>query len=151
MKGLSLRTMLMLASGVLAMPLPAVASGAADGSSFNAPKGTGSADFNAPAAGYGRDANGNRTIVDGRFVGACYFNKDGLTPGVGSRSGVAEASGFPSDTCDEIQRGDRNSNTVIGNNVTVVTQGSHNTVIVNTQQTNNGNQEVILNGNLVLN
>ncbi|MFN8948511.1 MAG: holdfast anchoring protein HfaA [Alphaproteobacteria bacterium] len=143
--------MLLLATGFLAMPLPAVASGFSDGSSFNTPKGTANADFNAPASGYGRDANGNRTIVDGRFVGACYFNKDGLTPGVGSRSGVAEASGFPSDTCDEIQRGDRNNNTVIGNNVTVVTQGSHNTVIVNTQQTNNGNQKVVLNGKLSLN
>lgn len=151
MKGLRQRTMLLLATGFLAMPLPAVASGFSDGSSFNTPKGTANADFNAPASGYGRDANGNRTIVDGRFVGACYFNKDGLTPGVGSRSGVAEASGFPSDTCDEIQRGDRNNNTVIGNNVTVVTQGSHNTVIVNTQQTNNGNQKVVLNGKLSLN
>lgn len=151
MKGLRQRTMLLLATGFLAMPLPAVASGFSDGSSFNTPKGTANADFNAPASGYGRDANGNRTIVDGRFVGACYFNKDGLTPGVGSRSGVAEASGFPSNTCDEIQRGDRNNNTVIGNNVTVVTQGSHNTVIVNTQQTNNGNQKVVLNGKLSLN
>lgn len=142
---------MLLASGVLAMPLPVAASGASDGSSFNAPKGTGSADFNAPASGYGRDANGNRTIVDGRFVGNCHFNKDGITPGVGSRSGVAEAAGFPTDPCQERTDGDRANLMAIGNNVTVMTQGSWNTVIVNTQQTNNGNQKVVLNGKLSLN
>ena len=133
------------------MPLPAAATGAADGSSFNAPKGTASSDFNGPASGYGRDASGNRTIVDGRFVGNCHFNKDGITPGVGSRSGVAEASGFPSDPCQDSVDGNRANLTAVGNNVTVVTQGTHNTVIVNTQQTNNGNQKVVLNGKLSLN
>lgn len=39
----------------------------------------------------------------------------------------------------------------VGNSVTVVTQGTYNTVIVNTQQTNNGNQKVVLNGKLSLN
>jgi holdfast attachment protein HfaA len=151
MKVLHQGTILLLATVFLAMPLPAAATGAADGSSFNAPKGNASSDFNGPASGYGRDANGNRTIVDGRFVGNCHFNKDGITPGVGSRSGVAEASGFPSDPCQDRVDGDRANLTAVGNNVTVVTQGTHNTVIVNTQQTNNGNQKVVLNGKLSLN
>lgn len=151
MKGLRQRTMLLLATGFLAMPLPAVASGFSDGSSFNTPKGTANADFNAPASGYGRDANGNRTIVDGRFVGHCHFNKDGITPGVGSRSGVAESSGFPTDPCQDRTDGDRTNLMAVGNSVTVVTQGTYNTVIVNTQQTNNGNQKVVLNGKLSLN
>jgi holdfast attachment protein HfaA len=151
MKGLRQRTILLLATGFLAMPLPAVASGFSDGSSFNTPKGTASTDFNAPASGYGRDANGNRTIVDGRFVGQCHFNKDGITPGVGSRSGVAESSGFPTDPCQDRADGDRTNLMAVGNSVTVVTEGTYNTVIVNTQQTNNGNQKVVLNGKLSLN
>lgn len=133
------------------MPLPAAANGFSDGSSFNTPKGTAGPDFNAPASGYGRDANGNRTIVDGRFVGHCHFNKDGITPGVGSRSGVAESSGFPTDPCQDRVDGDRPNIMAVGNSVTVVTQGTYNTVIVNTQQTNNGNQKVVLNGKLSLN
>jgi hypothetical protein len=64
---------------------------------------------------------------------------------------VAEASGFPSDPCQDRVDGDRANLTAVGNNVTVVTQGTHNTVIVNTQQTNNGNQKVVLNGKLSLN
>ena len=149
MKCLRTRTMqLLLASGVLAMPMAATASGWSNGSDFNTPKGTGSSDFNAPASGYGRGPDGNRTIVDGRFVGACHYNKDGITPGVGSRSGVAEASGFPSDPCKDQAFGDRTEAMAIGNNITVLTQGSRNTVIVNTNQTNNGNQEVNLNGKL---
>jgi holdfast attachment protein HfaA len=142
---------MLLASGVLVFSASAQASGWSDGSSFNAPKGSGSSDFNAPAAGYGRDASGNRTIVDGRFVGHCYFNKDGITPGVGSRSGVAEASGFPTDPCQDKATGADVQAMAIGNNVTVVTQGSRNTVIVNTSQTNNGNQRVVLNGKLNFN
>jgi len=151
MKGLRHQTLLLLATGFLAMPNPAAANSFSDGSSFNTPKGTASADFNAPASGYGRDANGNRTIVDGRFVGHCHFNKDGITPGVGSRSGVAESSGFPTDPCQDRVDGDRANLMAVGNSVTVVTQGTYNTVIVNTQQTNNGNQKVVLNGKLSLN
>ena len=151
MKGLRQRTILLLATGLFAMPLPAAANGFSDGSSFNTPKGTASNDFNAPASGYGRDANGNRTIVDGRFVGHCHFNKDGITPGVGSRSGVAESSGFPTDPCQDRVDGDRTNIMAVGNSVTVMTQGTYNTVIVNTQQTNNGNQKVVLNGKLSLN
>lgn len=142
---------ILLASGVLVLSASAQASGWSDGSSFNAPQGTGSSDFNAPASGYARDASGNRTVVDGRFVGHCYYYADGITPGVGTRSGVAESSGFPTNPCEERAGRHGTQAMAIANNVTVVTRGSRNTVVVNATQTNSGNQEVVLNGKINFN
>ncbi|HRD45957.1 MAG TPA: holdfast anchoring protein HfaA [Caulobacter sp.] len=74
----------------------------------------------------GRDANGNRLIVDGVIQSGedqSSFSRTG--GGVwSSGSGVGYLGG---------------SSTAIGNNLVVVTQGSWNTVIVNSSQTNNGN------------
>lgn len=70
----------------------------------------------------GRDEDGNRVIVDGVIQTGSdqsYFSR--TSGGVGS-----SASGVG------------NSSTAIGNNLVVVTQGSWNTVIVNSSQTNNG-------------
>lgn len=96
---------------------------------------TNSADFN---AGYGRipgqenrpveittrDANGNRIIVDGLILTgqdqSSFASASGAADayaGVGALSGGASA---------------------IGNNLVVLTQGSYNTVIVNSSQVNNG-------------
>lgn len=96
---------------------------------------TNSAEFN---AGYGRysgqenravdvttrDANGNRVIVDGLILTGedqSSFSRAGgaadAFAGVGALGGGA---------------------TAIGNNLVVVTQGNHNTVIVNSSQVNNG-------------
>ena len=97
---------------------------------------TNSAEFN---AGYGRypgqenqpvdvttrDANGNRVIVDGLILSgedqSSFARASGAADafaGVGAIGGDASA---------------------IGNNLVVVTQGSNNTVIVNSTQTNTGN------------
>lgn len=74
----------------------------------------------------GRDANGNRLIVDGVIQTGedqSVFARSG--GGVSSSmSGVGALGG---------------SSTAIGNNLVVVTQGNWNTVIVNSSQTNNGN------------
>ncbi|MDB5468542.1 MAG: endonuclease [Caulobacter sp.] len=97
---------------------------------------TGSANYN---AGYGRvsgqenrmvdystrDANGNRVIVDGVMLTGddqSTFTRAGGS--LDSYSGVGSQGG---------------SSTAIGNNLVVITQGSYNTVIVNSTQTNNGN------------
>lgn len=138
--------------GACALASPAAAQGNlwSDSTSFNTPAGSTSSSFNDSAAGYGRDESGNRTIVDGRYVGSCYFNKDGITPGVGSRSGVDQAAGFPANPCTNQSAAPAQQNMAIGNSVTVMTQGSWNTVIVATNQTNNGNQTAILNGKLRL-
>lgn len=71
-----------------------------------------------------RDANGNRVIIDGIIQGGLDQSSISRT----SMSGVADSSsgaGF-------------GSSTAIGNNLTVITQGSWNTVIVNSTQTNTG-------------
>lgn len=106
--------------------LTAFAAGGAQAQSFN----TNSAQFN---GGYGRgpgtenmpidvdtrDARGNRLIVDGLIQDA---GEDSTFTRAEGR-GAAYGSGA----------------TAIGNNLVVVTQGSWNTVIVNSTQTNNGN------------
>jgi len=104
---------------------------------------TNSAEFN---AGYGRyagqenrpvdvttrDANGNRVIVDGLILSgedqSSFARASGAADayaGVGAIGGGASA---------------------IGNNLVVVTQGSNNTVIIDSTQINNGN--VSANSNL---
>jgi holdfast attachment protein HfaA len=74
----------------------------------------------------GRDANGNRLIVDGVIQTGEDQSVFARTGGgvSSSMSGVGALGG---------------SSTAIGNNLVVVTQGSWNTVIVNSSQTNNGN------------
>ena len=77
-----------------------------------------------------RDSNNNMTMVNGQFTSSNFSSLSGGggvqsasagvgTGGAGSMSGQAEA---------------------IGNSLNVVTVGSNNTVIVNSAQTNNGNQ-----------
>ena len=96
---------------------------------------TNSADFN---AGYGRragsenhmvdfvtrDANGNRVIIDGIIQTGEDQSSFAWSSGAGEAySGVGTIGG---------------GSTAIGNNLVVVTQGSYNTVIVNSNQVNNG-------------
>ncbi len=95
---------------------------------------TGSANYN---AGYGRlsgqenrmvdystrDANGNRVIVDGVMLTG--DDQSTFTRSGGSLDSYSGA-------------GSQGSSTAIGNNLVVITQGSYNTVIVNSTQTNNG-------------
>ena len=64
--------------------------------------------------------------------------------------GEGEAAGFPANPCTNQSAAPAQQNMAIGNSVTVMTQGSWNTVIVATNQTNNGNQTAILNGKLRL-
>lgn len=105
---------------------------------------TGSANYN---AGYGRtpgqenrmvdystrDANGNRVIVDGVMLTGddqSTFTRAGGS--LDAYSGVGSQGG---------------SSTAIGNNLVVITQGSYNTVIVNSTQTNNGDVTANAQGN----
>jgi len=79
-------------------------------------------------SGSTRDQNGNRLIVDGLIqAGASAYSRQsgGVSQtysGTGGSQGTAIAG-----------------STAIGNNLNVVVQGSHNTVIVNSRQTNTGN------------
>lgn len=98
---------------------------------------TGSANYN---AGYGRtagqenrvvdystrDTSGNRIIVDGVMLTGedqSTFTRSGLGGAFDAYAGVGGQGG---------------SSTAIGNNLVVITQGSYNTVIIDSTQTNNG-------------
>jgi holdfast attachment protein HfaA len=101
---------------------------------MNRPYATSPGEENRPMSGSTRDANGNRVIVNGQYVSnGVLQSRDGLTGGVG-RAGTG-ASG---------------NATAIGNSLNVIVTGRYNTVIVDADQINNGNQTAVLNGGLNL-
>jgi holdfast attachment protein HfaA len=79
-----------------------------------------------PQTGSTRDQNGNRLIVNGIIqTGASAYSS--ASGGVSSSWSGAGAGGTT-----------LGGSTAIGNSLNVVVQGDHNTVIVNSRQTNNG-------------
>lgn len=91
---------------------------------------------NAYGAGYGsmerpieastRDPNGNRLIVNGRMMLGEGTLQGGLTDGGGGLDNMGL--------------------TALGNQLNVITQGSWNTVIIDSTQINNGDVNAVLNG-----
>ena len=94
-----------------------------------------------PQTGSTRDANGNRLIVNGviQAGASSYTSASG-----GVSAGFTGAGGTGGTAI--------GGSTAIGNNLNVVVQGNHNTVIVNSSQVNNGaiNAGTSLNGTLRL-
>ncbi|HEV7689483.1 MAG TPA: holdfast anchoring protein HfaA [Hyphomonadaceae bacterium] len=87
-----------------------------------------------------RDANGNRLILDGRIMtGMDASTFSTATASASSWSQAISGAGFG---------GASVQNQAIGNQLNVITNGSYNTVIVNSTQTNNGNQTATSNGSL---
>jgi holdfast attachment protein HfaA len=87
-----------------------------------------------------RDANGNLTLVNGQFTSSTMSQMTGVQnmSALGnSGTGVGVGGGTTTGTA-----------SAIGNSLNVVTVGNNNTVVVNSTQTNNGNQTatVDLNG-----
>jgi holdfast attachment protein HfaA len=75
-----------------------------------------------------RDQSGNRLIVDGIIqAGASSYSRQSGGVSQTFNGGVGQVAGTTSA-----------GSTAIGNNLNVVVQGSHNTVIVNSRQTNSG-------------
>ena len=115
-----------LAAGACA--LPAAAHGQtmrANSADFNAGYGRRAGSENHPVEVSTRDANGNRVIVDGIIQTGEDQSSFSFGSGAGeSYSGVGTLGGGA---------------TAIGNSLVVVTQGNYNTVIVNSNQVNNGN------------
>ena len=75
-----------------------------------------------------RDANGNLTMVNGQLQPSIYSNASGsqfASSGVGTAGAAGEAYGQA---------------TAIGNSLNVTVIGTHNTTIIDNQQTNTGNQ-----------
>jgi holdfast attachment protein HfaA len=93
-----------------------------------------------PQTGSTRDANGNRLIIDG-IIQAGASSYSSASGGVSSSFSGAGRNGSAI-----------GGSTAIGNNLNVVVQGNHNTVIVNSTQVNNGaiNAGTSLNGTLRL-
>lgn len=96
----------------------------------------------AATTGSTRDANGNRLIVNGviQSGASSYSSQSG-----GAASAYAGAGGSGGGST-------IGGSTAVGNQLNVVVQGSHNTVIVNSRQTNNGDVKAgtALNGSINL-
>ena len=75
-----------------------------------------------------RDANGNLTVVNGQFTSSQMSKQSGVQT-MSGLSGSGTSTGAAYGTA-----------SAIGNSLNVVTTGNYNTVIVNSTQTNNGNQ-----------
>jgi len=108
-------------------------------SELNAPYGRYNGQENRPISPSTRDANGNRVIVDGIMqIGSdqSVFARTGAWGAADSYAGAGAVGGA----------------TAIGNNLVVITQGSWNTVIVNSTQINTGDVTAgtVLNGQIDL-
>lgn len=87
-----------------------------------------------------RDANGNLALVNGQFQSSPMSQQSGvqtMSALGGGASGTSLGSG--------VGFGPQTTATAIGNSLNVVTVGSNNTVIVNANQTNTGNQTATAN------
>ena len=118
-------SIIILGTAVSLLALPALAQSSTGSANYNAGYGRVAGSENHVVEYSTRDANGNRVIVDGVMLTGddqSTFTRSGGS--LDSYSGVGSQGG---------------SSTAIGNNLVVITQGSYNTVIVNSTQTNNGN------------
>ena len=122
--------LLSVAVSAAALPASALAqsSGSAGLSSFQSGYGGARQSVTTAQTGSTRDQNGNRLIVDGLIqAGAsAYSRQSGGVSNTYSGAGGTNPGAIA-------------GSTAIGNNLNVVVQGSHNTVIVNSRQTNTGN------------
>jgi len=103
-------------------------------SEFERPYGFGFGQESQPYSAAGRDASGNRVIVNGLLEGGTGLGT-GLYTGWGQTDGAAGMIG---------------TGTAVGNQLNVITTGNYNTVIIDSTQINNGDQTVVLNGELDL-
>ena len=120
--------------GIIGLALPAAAAAQSAGSSgmgsYQAGYGGSRYTTARPQTGSTRDQTGNRLLVDG-IIQAGANSYSSATGGVSSSfSGVGGGANGGTAI---------GGSTAIGNSLNVVVQGNHNTVIVNSTQTNNGN------------
>ncbi len=110
--------------------------------SYNSPYGLSAGAENQTINPSLRDSNGNLTVVNGQFTSAAVSKQTGVQS-MGTLSSSALSSLGTVNTSGAAYGGA----TAIGNSLNVVTVGSNNTVIVNSTQTNNGNQSASVNLN----
>lgn len=142
-KRLFLSTAVMALAAAASLPAAAQSTGSGSASRFQQGYGGARSAASAATTGYTRDANGNRLIVNGIIQpgASSYSSQSG---GVASAYAGAGSSSNGGTTI--------GGSTAIGNQLNVVVQGSRNTVIVNSTQTNTGaiNAGTALNGNINL-
>jgi holdfast attachment protein HfaA len=126
---------------------------ATNSSSYNSPYGMTQAQENTTVDPSLRDANGNLTVVNGVFTSSSMSQQTGVqfSSGVGA-SALNASLGNAANNALSTGAGVGGATTVgaataIGNSLNVVTVGNDNTVIVNSTQTNNGNQTATVNVN----
>lgn len=130
-------------------PLGAQAQVAAGSSDYNHPYGMTSDQGNDPVNASLRDANGNLTVVNGVFTSSSFSQQSGVQQAAMIGSGAtASGAGFGGATA----MGSGGSTSIggvsatsVGNSLNVVTIGNNNTVVVDSNQTNNGNQTASVN------
>lgn len=120
-------------TAVAVMPR-AEAQAASSMSEFERPYGFGYGQESQPFSAASRDASGNRVIINGLIEGGTGLGT-GLFTGWGQTEGAAGMIG---------------TGTAVGNQLNVITTGNYNTVIIDSTQINNGDQNVVLNGELDL-
>lgn len=103
-------------------------------SQFERPYGFGYGQESTPFTAASRDASNNRVIINGLINGGTGLGT-GLYTGWGQTDGASGMLG---------------TGTAIGNQLNVITNGNYNTVIIDSTQINNGDQTVVLNGELDL-
>lgn len=113
-----------------ATPSMAQVAGFNDAGSYNSGYGMSAGSASQPVDVSLRDGNGNLSVVNGQFTTSTMARSTGVQSmsSLGQNAGVGfghSANGTAS---------------AIGNSLNVITTGSNNTVIVNSHQTNNGNQ-----------
>jgi len=135
-----LKTVLIVAA--LALPTAAAAQSTGSSGAATYQAGYGAARYTTarPQTGSTRDANGNRLIVNGLI-------QNGASAYVSASGGVSSSYSGAGGTSGQTAIG---GSSAIGNSLNVVVQGNHNTVIVNSTQTNNGavTAGTVLNGTL---
>ena len=115
--------------------------------SYNSPYGLTSGTENQTINPSLRDANGNLSVVNGQFTSSAFSQQTGVQS-MGTISSTSLANLGTSGTGVGSSGTAYGGATAIGNSLNVVTVGNNNTVVVNSTQTNNGNQtaSVTLNG-----
>jgi holdfast attachment protein HfaA len=114
----------------------------ANASAYNNPYGVTQGGENQAVDPSLRDSNGNLALVNGQFQSSSMSQQSGVQSmgAIGSgASGTTLGSGAGF--------GPVGSASAVGNSLNVVTVGSNNTVIVDSTQTNNGNQTATVNAN----
>jgi holdfast attachment protein HfaA len=120
--------------GAIALEGAAHAADYSSAASYNSPYGLSAGAENQTVNPSLRDANGNLTVVNGQFTSSAF----------GKQTGVQSMGTISSGTLSSLGTGASGAAygnaTAIGNSLNVVTVGNNNTVVVNSTQTNNGNQ-----------